>query len=59
MDDLVATFSTLARVEETRAARAAKQSEAASTAAAAPASSPHDDALHVLFRNIDANGDGR
>jgi hypothetical protein len=61
VDDLVATFSTLARVEEHRAARAAKQQAAADTRGAAGAE-PADlqaDPLHTLFARMDTDGDGR
>jgi len=64
MDDLVATFSTLARVEEMRAAKAAKQgqaqSESDSEGAQAPAGKDADvDTVRELFARLDANGDGR
>lgn len=58
MDDLVATFSTLARVEELRSARAAKQAEAAGAAAQQQAAGQAD-FIHDLFVRMDANKDGR
>lgn len=60
MDDLVATFSTLARVEELRSARAAGQQGAAEAAATAHAATvPPADPVHELFGRLDADGDGR
>ncbi|KAL4439019.1 hypothetical protein ABPG77_006956 [Micractinium sp. CCAP 211/92] len=60
MDDLVATFSTLARVEEHRAARAARQAEAAAPhPEATPGEQAQPDIIRALFGRIDSNGDGR
>ncbi|KAL4452649.1 hypothetical protein ABPG75_008311 [Micractinium tetrahymenae] len=60
MDDLVATFSTLARVEEHRAARAAEQAEvAAPPAHTTSAEEAHADPIRALFAKMDTNGDGR
>lgn len=60
MDDLVATFSTLARVEEHRAARAAQQAEApAPHPEATPGEQAQPDIIRALFGRIDSNGDGR
>ena len=56
MDDLVATFSTLARVEEHRAARAAKQQGEAGGAAGA--AEQQADPLRALFARMDTDGDG-
>ena len=61
VDNLVATFSTLARVEEHRAARAAKQQAAPDTGgvAGAGAADLQADPLHALFARMDTDGDGR
>jgi hypothetical protein len=60
MDDLVATFSTLARVEELRSAHAAGQPGAAEAAATAQAATvPPADPVHELFGRLDTDGDGR
>lgn len=64
MDDLVATFSSLARVEELRAARGATpqqlQQEAAQAAAPGEAgASKQPDAVHALFSRLDTDGDGK
>ncbi len=60
MDDLVATFSTLARVEEHRVARAAQQAEApAPHPEATPGEPTQPDIIRALFGRIDSNGDGR
>lgn len=53
---MVATFSTLARVDEHRAARAAK---AAAASPADGAEAARADALHAVFRGMDKDGDGR
>lgn len=60
MDDLVATFSTLARVEEHRAARAARQAEASPPLSeAASAGEAQADPIVALFARMDTDGDGR
>ena len=63
MDDLVATFSTLARVEEHRAARAAQQAQQAQQAPppeeAQPGEPARPDPICALFSKMDADGDGR
>lgn len=56
MEDLVATFATLARVEELRTSRAAKAAEPADSKGEQP-SAP--DSIHTLFASMDADGDGR
>ena len=55
MDDLVATFSTLARVEELRSAKSA----AGAAAAAEPSPGEQADPVRALFARLDADGDGR
>ncbi|KAI7836354.1 hypothetical protein COHA_009776 [Chlorella ohadii] len=65
MDDVVATFSTLSRVEEMRAARDAKkaqqqaQSEEEGDVMERVFNTEEEEYLHSLFCEIDTNGDGR
>jgi hypothetical protein len=59
MDDLVATFSTLARVEEMRAARSAAQAEEEEDVMERVFNTEEEEYLHSLFCSMDANGDGR
>lgn len=57
MDDLVATFSSLARVDSLRAARAGQAAAEPAPASQQPAKAAPDP-LHALFVRMDANGDG-
>ena len=61
MDDLVATFSSLARVAELRRGQAAGPQEAQAHEAPPPdpGAVAEADAVHSLFQRMDLNGDGR